>query len=411
MNKGKNTAPLADRIRPQTLEEFVGQEHLVGKNGILRKLIESDQLVSMILWGPPGCGKTTLARIIANTTNSHFVYFSAVTATLKDIRKVVKDVKERLAIGKQLIISEKWKSRPLRTILFLDEIHRFNKAQQDALLPHVEDGTIILIGATTENPSFEVIGPLLSRCRVLVIHPLDFNKMSKIVERGLKFLKIGIKPDAREFLIEASNGDARIALNVLEIGYKLKREKRGQTLTLVDIEQALQKKTLLYDRAGEEHYNTISAFIKSMRASNPDAALYYLTRMVEAGEDPLFIARRMVIFASEDIGMAQPTALVVANEVFRACETIGYPECAINLAHGVVYLAKAPKDRSAYNGLRAAQGDVKQHGNLPIPMNLRNPVTKLMKEVGYGKNYEKYPGKDKSLLPEKLGGKKYYKPN
>lgn len=427
MKTERLVAPLADRIRPQSLNEFVGQEHLVGKNGILRKLIESDQLVSMIFWGPPGCGKTTLAYVIANTTNSHFVHFSAVTATLADIRKVVGEAKERLEVGDQLTISEnqqatpdrlqvkkmvrgspnQCKSKPFRTILFLDEIHRFNKAQQDALLPHVEKGTIVLIGATTENPSFEVIGPLLSRCRVLVLNPLGEREMSKIIERGLKFLNIKISSEAREFLIESSNGDARIALNVLEIGYRIK----GQTLirkglTLKDIEQALQKKTLLYDRVGEEHYNTISAFIKSMRASDVAAALYYLARMVEAGEDPLFIARRMVVFASEDIGMAQPTALVVANEVFRACETIGYPECAINLAHGVVYLAKAPKNRSAYDGLRAAQGDVKKHGNLPIPLNLRNPVTKLMKDIGYGRDYEAYPSK--SLLPDRLKGRRYY---
>jgi putative ATPase len=390
--------PLADKLRPQKLSEFVGQKHLVGKNSVIRKLIEKDQLVSMIFWGPPGSGKTTLASIIAKATKSHFVHASAVTTTLEDVRKIVKEAKERLQLYKQ------------RTIFFLDEIHRFNKAQQDAFLPHVENGTIILIGATTENPSFEVIGPLLSRSRVFVLNRLNNKELRKIIERAIKYLKLKIKDEDIDFLVQISNGDARTALNILELAKLIIQtgSKRKQLLNQEVIEQAAQKEYLLYDKKGEEHYNTISSFIKSMRASNVDAALYYLARMVEAGEDPLFIARRMVIFASEDIGMAQPTALVVANEVFRACETIGSPECAINLAHGVVYLAKAPKNRSAYNGLRAAQEDVKKHGNLPIPLNLRNPVTKLMKDLDYGKGYEKYPDKDKNLLPEKLKGKKYY---
>lgn len=382
--------PLADKIRPQTLAEFVGQEHLVGRDGILRKLIETDQLVSMIFWGPPGSGKTSLAQVIANETQAHFVMFSAVTTTLDDVRKVVKEARARLEAYNQ------------RTILFIDEIHRFNKAQQDVFLPHVEKGTIILIGATTENPSFEVIGPLLSRCRVLVLNRLNRQELSIICERGLKELKAKIADNAKDFLIKFSNGDARVVLNALEVSKTL---SGGRLITLKIIQKGLQSK-LLYDRLGDEHYNTISAFIKSMRASNVDAALYYLARMIEAGEDPLFIARRMVIFASEDIGMAQPTALVVANEVFKACETIGYPECAINLAHGTVYLAKAPKDRSAYNGLREAQEDVKKHGNLPIPLNLRNAPTKLMKDLNYGKGYEKYTKAD--LLPDKLKGKKYY---
>jgi putative ATPase len=399
----KTYIPLADRIRPKTLSEFVGQQHLVSKNGIIRKLIESDQLVSMIFWGPPGSGKTTLAHIIANATKSHFFHYPAVTTTLDDVRKVVSQAKERIEAYNQ------------RTILFLDEIHRFNKAQQDAFLPHVERGTIILIGATTENPSFEVIGPLLSRCRVFVLNRLNDDELRKIIERGLKVLNMGAKDGALDFLIQSSNGDARIALNAIEIASKLSllrndRLSKRKEITLQLIKEVLQSKILLYDRAGEEHYNTISAFIKSMRASDADAALYYLAKMVEAGEDPLFIARRMVIFASEDIGMAQPTALVVANEVFKACETIGYPECAINIAHGTVYLAKAPKDRSAHNGLKAAQEDVKKYGNLPIPLHLRNPVTKLMKEIGYGKGYKKYPDKSKNLLPEKLKGKIYYKP-
>jgi len=392
--------PLADKLRPQKLSEFVGQTHLVGKEGIIRKLIEKDQLVSMIFWGPPGSGKTTLARIIANLTKSHFVHSSAVSTTLEDVRKVVKEAKERLQAYGQ------------RTIFFLDEIHRFNKAQQDAFLPHVENGTIILIGATTENPSFEVIGPLLSRSRVFVLNQLNEKELRKIIERGIKELKLNLKDESIDLLIQVSNGDARTALNILEVAKILQKEKtKGQKvnkITLEDLKQAAQKESLLYDKKGEEHYNTISAFIKSMRASDANAALYYLARMVEVGEDPLFIARRMVIFASEDIGMAQPTALVVANEVFRACETIGYPECAINLAHGVVYLSKASKNRSAYNGLRAAQEDVKKFGNLPIPLNLRNAPTKLMKDLGYGHDYEKYPDKSQNLLPEKLKGKKYF---
>jgi len=388
--------PLAERIRPKNLKEFVGQKHLVGKDGILRKLIKSDQLISLIFWGPPGSGKTTLARIISNQTKSHFVSFSAVSTGVGEIKKTIQEAKERLKIYHQ------------RTILFLDEIHRFNKAQQAIFLPYVEEGSLVLIATTTENPSFEVIAPLLSRTRVFVLNPLTDKDLKKIIHRGLKAFKIKILPKALKFLIESNPGDARIALNTLEIAYSLAPQAKKLTLEL--IEKALQKKTLLYDKKGEEHYNTISAFIKSMRASNVDAALHYLSRMIEAGEDPLFIARRMVIFASEDIGMALPTALVVANEVFRACETIGYPECQINLAHGVVYLASAPKDRSSYNALRTAQADVKQFGNLPIPMHLRNAPTKLMKKVGYGKGYEMYPDKTKSLLPDKIKGRKYYLP-
>lgn len=387
--------PLTEDIKPKTLNDFVGQTHLVGKNGIIRKLIESDQIPSMIFWGPPGSGKTTLAQIIANTTKSNFINYSAVTATLDDVRKVIKEAEERLLAYNQ------------KTILFLDEIHRFNKAQQDAFLPHVEKRTIILIGATTENPSFEVIGPLLSRCRVFTLNQLTPQELKIITKRGLKKLNLKIEPKALDFLVNSANGDARIILNALEIASSL-INKSKQKISLQLIKQVFQKENLIYDKEGEEHYNTISAFIKSMRASDVDAALYYLARMIEAGEDPLFIARRMVIFASEDIGMAQPTALVVANEVFKACEEIGYPECAINLAHGVVYLCKAPKDRSAYNALRAAQNDVKKYGNLPIPLNLRNPVTKLTKEIGYGKGYQPYPKKGESFLPKKLKGKRYY---
>jgi len=293
-----------------------------------------------------------------------------------------------------------------RTILFLDEIHRFNKAQQDYLLPFVETGTIILIGATTENPSFEVIAPLLSRCQVFVLTEHTIDDLKKIVERGARELKVAVSDEGVDFLVNFANGDARQTLNLLEATTSLYANGKRRGLTVEDFTKALQSKYLRYDLLGEEHYNTISAFIKSMRASNPDAALYYLARMVAAGEDPLFIARRMVVFASEDIGMVQPTALVVANEVFRACETIGYPECQENLAHGVVYLALAKKDRSAYDAYFRALDDVKKYGNLPIPLNLRNAPTKLMKQLGYGKGYEKYS--QENLLPEKLKGKKYY---
>lgn len=387
--------PLSEKLRPQGLAEFVGQEHLVGKDGLLKKLIESDRIFSLIFWGPPGSGKTTMAKIIANSTKSYFVSFSAVTNKLDDVKQTIREAGERKLAYNQ------------RTILFIDEIHRFNKAQQDAFLPAVENGTIILIGATTENPSFEVISPLLSRSRVVVFEKLSPENLNLIIDRGIAYLKLTIEKDARSFLLDAANGDSRVILNALEIAASLiPKGKKNISLNL--IETALQKNALRYDKMGDEHYNTISAFIKSMRASDIDAALYYLARMVSAGEDPLFIARRMVVFASEDIGMAQPTALVVANAVFRACETIGYPECQENLAHGVVYLASAKKDRSAYNAYMEALNDVKKFGNLPIPLKILNAPTKLMKDLGYGKDYEKYT-KD-SLLPDKLKNKVYYRP-
>lgn len=394
--------PLADWIRPNNLTDFVGQEELVGRQGILKKLLDRGEIVSFIFWGPPGSGKTTLARLTAQYTKSFFIEQSAVTTNLEEVRKVIAQAKERL-----LTLGQK-------TILFIDEIHRFSKAQQDAFLPHVENGTIILIGATTENPSFEIIPPLLSRCKVLVLNRLSEENLKIIAQKALKEIKTGIEPEALKFLIEASNGDARIVLNALELADKIIEGKRAgdrskNIINVVFVKQVLGS-NLFYDRVGEEHYNTISAFIKSLRASDPNAALYYLARMVEAGEDPLFIARRMVIFSSEDIGMAQPTALVVANEVFRACERIGYPECAINLAHGAVYLARAPKDRSGYEGLRAAQEEVKRYGNLPIPLNLRNAPTKLMKDLAYGRNYEMYPSLNQSLLPDKIKNHKFYYP-
>lgn len=385
------TRPLADILRPKTLDEVIGQKHLVGPDGIIRKFLRAEFLPSMIFWGPPGCGKTSLAYLLATLSLAEFVSKSAVTMTLADLREIVKLAQAKLESGGG------------NTVLFIDEIHRFNKAQQDALLPHVEKGTVIFIGATTENPSFEVISALLSRCRVLVLTPHGETELAQITDRGLSYVKRSMENDARAFLNEAANGDARALLNILEIAASLTKKK---TLTIADIETASQKKMLQYDQSGEEHYNTISAFIKSMRASDTDAALYYLARMVAAGEDPLFIARRMVIFASEDIGIAQPTALVVANAVFDACNKIGYPEAQISLAHGVTYLAQAKKDRSAHDGYFAALADVKSLGNLPIPMQIRNAPTKLMKGLGYGAGYEKYT--KESLLPEKLKNKKYF---
>ena len=368
----------------------MGQEHLVGKDKPLRLAIENKHWISFILWGPPGSGKTTLARIYSDALGIALTEISAVSAGKEDMRRAV---------------------RQAGSILFIDEIHRFNKAQQDYLLPFVEDGTITLIGATTENPSFEVISPLLSRCRVFVLNELSESEMGKIIDHAygvangdlpasasLKAMQAG----ARQFIIQVGNGGARQGIWLLENTISLYKK-----VTLENLKQTLQSQHLRYDKLGAEHYNTISEFIKSMRASDVDAAVYYLARMVGSGEDPLFIARRMVIFASEDIGLAQPTALVVANAVFQACQVIGYPECAINLAHGVAYLAQAKKDRSAYDALRAAQADVTAHGNLPIPLEIRNAPTKLMKSLGYGKGYEAYP-KNKSFLPDKLKGKKYY---
>ncbi len=389
-------SPLAEILRPKTLDDVVGQEHLVGKNGVIRKLLTAHFLPSIIFWGPPGSGKTTLAHLLAELTNSHFESNSAVTATLVDVRKVIADAHIRLKNGE-------------RTILFLDEIHRFNKAQQDVLLPHVEKGTIIFIGATTENPSFEVIAPLLSRCRVFVLQQLSEKELNSIVDRGLMYLKRNIEDDARAFLLQIANGDARVLLTILEIADQI--APKG-TFTIAVVEQASQRKMLQYDTKGEERYNTISAFIKSMRASDVNAALYYLARMIASGEDPLFIARRMVIFASEDIGLVQPTAQVVANSVFDACHKVGYPEAQIVLGFGTAYLSQAKKDRSAHDAYFAALSDVQKYGNLPIPMNIRNAPTKLMKSLGYGKGYEKYPsassGQAESLLPDKIKGKKYF---
>ncbi|MBX3267503.1 MAG: replication-associated recombination protein A [Acidobacteria bacterium] len=372
--------PLASRIRPASLDEYIGQEHLVGEGKPLRLAIEQKSIFSFILWGPPGTGKTTLARIYANAIEAEFFELSAVSAGKEDIRK---------------LIALPTMGRP--KVLFLDEIHRFNKAQQDFLLPFVESGGLVLIGATTENPSFEVIPALLSRLRVFTLKEFTKEEMFAII--GRSGYELG--DEATEWLTELANGDARQALTMIENAAELYGE-----LTLENLKETLQNRFLRYDKKGEEHYNVISAFIKSMRASDPDAAIYYLARMIESGEDPKFIARRMVIFASEDVGLAQPTALVVANAVFRAVETIGYPECTLNLAHGAAYLARAAKDRSANDAIAEALADAKRFGNLPVPMKLRNAPTKLMKELGYGKETE--DEKD-SLLPAKLKGKKYLK--
>ncbi len=376
--------PLASKIRPKALDEFVGQEHLVGPNKPLREAIEGKHLFSFILWGPPGSGKTTLARIYANALEAEFHEISAVDSGKEDIKNIV-GKRGAMQFGKP-------------KILFIDEIHRFNKAQQDFLLPFVESGQLTVIGATTENPSFEVIPALLSRARVFVLEEHKESEMDAIIKRT----KLKVPKAAQEWLIEYAAGDARQAIGILESTQNLYGK-----ISLETLKEAVQSKHIRYDKKGEEHYNTISAFIKSMRASQPDAAIYYLARMIAAGEDPLFIARRMVIFASEDIGLAQPTALVVANAVFRACETIGYPECQINLAHGVAYLAQSKKDRGANDAIFAALDDVRTLGNLPIPMNIRNAPTKLMKDIGYGKNYKKYD--TESYLPEKLKNKKYFK--
>ena len=404
--------PLASKLRPKTLGEFVGQAHLVGKGKPLREAIEGKHLFSFLLWGPPGSGKTTLARIYANALEAEFFELSAVDSGKEDIKEILGSTRSTGKVRSgplgQVLPFSSASPLPQPKVLFIDEIHRFNKAQQDFLLPFVERGAVTLIGATTENPSFEVIPALLSRARVFVLNELSEDEMGQIIDQAVKALsqstgaKKKILKDAKEWLVRVVAGDARQAITVLENTHKLYGE-----ITLETLKEIVQSQHVRYDKKGEEHYNTISAFIKSMRASQPDAALYYLARMVAAGEDPLFIARRMVIFASEDVGLAVPTALVVANAVFQACQTIGYPEAQINLAHGVAYLAQCKKSRASHDAYFEALEDVRTLGNLPIPMKIRNAPTKLMKEVGYGKGYEKYD--DESYLPEKLKGKKYLK--
>ena len=402
----KAPAPLAERLRPQRLDEMVGQQHLLGGDGVLRRLIEEDQLTSVIFWGPPGTGKTTLARVIAQTTRSRFVAFSAVLQGVKDIREVVaKAQEERNYYGK-------------RTLLFIDEIHRFNKAQQDALLPWVENGDIILIGATTENPSFEVNSALLSRSRVFVLEPLAKDEIETLLqkalnaEEGLGSRNLEIEVEAIEYLAEQARGDARVALNTLEVSAAT---AKGSKITLDEVMAAMQKAPLLYDKGGEEHYNVISAFIKSMRGSDPDAAIYWLARMLEAGEDPLFIVRRMVIFASEDVGNADPRGLQMAIAAQQAVHFVGMPEGRIPLAQAVTYLATAPKSNAAYVAIGEAQQEVRTSGALEVPRHIRNAPTGLMKDLGYGKGYQYAHNEEDSVvtqshLPESLQNTSYYRP-
>ncbi len=390
---------LATQTRPSSLDEFIGQEHLVGPNKPLRIALEKEHIFSMIFWGPPGVGKTTLARIIADSQQRDFYELSAVSAGKADIKKIIESTHQ------QKTLMGSYKS----PILFLDEIHRFNKAQQDFLLPFVENVDIILIGATTENPSFEVNSALLSRSKVFVLKKLSSAELDLVIKRAIAFLKkstgkkLSINKTARDWLTNYAIGDARKILNLMENTFEL-----YNNFELENLKTTLQSSHLNYDKKGEEHYDTISAFIKSMRASDANAALYYLARMVEAGEDPKFIARRMIVFASEDIGLAVPTALVVANNVFDAVHKIGYPEAQISLAHGVAYLSRCQKDRSAYDAYFQALADVQKYGNLTIPLEIRNAPTDLMKELEYGKGYEMYP-QDTSYLPDKLKNKKYLK--
>jgi len=400
-------APLAERMRPRTLEEFVGQGHILGEGKLLRRLIETDQLTSLIFWGPPGSGKTTLARIIAGATSSHFIFFSAILSGIKDIREVVKEAEEAQ------------KYRGMKTILFVDEIHRFNKTQQDAFLPYVERGTFTIIGATTENPSFEVVAPLLSRCKVLVLNPLTAEEVAVILkaaladrERGLGTFDLAAQEEALAFMAEQADGDARIALNTLETAARL---ARNGAITLDLAREAVQKKPLLYDKGGEEHYNVISAFIKSMRGSDPDAALYWLARMIEAGEDPLFILRRMVILASEDVGNADPRALQVAVAALQGFQLVGLPEGRIIIAQAVTYLATAPKSNASYVGVDAALAEVRKSGALPVPMHIRNAPTRLMKDLGYHKGYRYAHDYEEGYvaqqhLPDRLKGRRFYEP-
>lgn len=391
--------PLADRLRPTKLEEFFGQEQIIGPKSFLRQAILEDNIPSMILWGPPGTGKTTLARIIAQQTNSEFVQLSAVSSGKKDLLAVVERAKQSSRLK-------------IKTILFVDEIHRWSKAQQDALLPFVEQGLLILIGATTENPSFEVNSAVLSRSRIVVLNKLEPEDLIKIIDRalhdevsGLGAQKIKIDKKTKELLASLSNGDARIALNTLELC-----AQHSNKITAETVKTILQKTALMYDKNGEEHYNIISALHKSMRGGDANGAVYWLARMLKAGEDPLYIARRLVRFASEDIGLANNTALLLANAVFDACHKLGMPECGVHLTQCVIYLSNSKKDITAYEAIEKAGRDVEQYGNLPVPLHLRNAPTKLMKELGYSKGYKYTPKEDSSkqtYLPDKLKNRKY----
>ena len=404
-------APLADRMRPRTFDEFVGQEHVVGVDRVLRRAIQADRLPSIILWGPPGSGKTTLARLISGVTQASFQSVSAVTSGVADLRRIVAEARDRLGMHQE------------KTILFVDEIHRFNKSQQDVILPHVEDGTVTFIGATTENPSFEVNAPLLSRCRVFALQLLTPEEVEKIVQRalsepqrGLGELDLELEQPALEHLVDMANGDARVALNALETAaFATSGVEDATTIDLETISDALQRRPPLYDKAGEGHYDTISAFIKSVRGSSPDGALYWLARMIESGEDPLFIARRLVILAAEDIGLAQPEALALAVAAQQAVHFLGMPEARIPLAEATVYLATAPKSNSAYMALEQALDDVRKRAGEPVPLHLRNAVTGLMRNMGYGKDYQyahDHPGHfvEQDFLPPSLKDRRYYQP-
>jgi len=404
--------PLAARLRPRTLAEFVGQEHLVGQEHELRRAIEEDRVASMILWGPPGSGKTSLARVIANSTSSQFVPISAVSAGVSDLRRIVEESRIRRAQAGR------------RTILFIDEIHRFNKNQQDAVLPHVEEGVVTLIGATTENPSFEVNSALLSRCRVFTLGPLADTEVDQVLgvaltdsERGLGGQAVELQPEARAALIRFANGDARVAINGLEAAAALTRPRQGRRLvTAATVEEAVQRKNLLYDRAGEEHYNIISALHKSLRDSDPDASLYWLGRMLEAGEDPLYVARRLVRFASEDVGMADPQALPQAVAAQQAAHFVGMPEANLALAQAVVYLATAPKSNALYAAYQQVQEDVARTRTDPVPLHLRNAPTPLMRKLGYGKGYRyahDYADAqvEQQHLPDAIKDHRYYEPS